>query len=113
MDATPSPGSVDACTVPAAAPPEGMTSNFVHPNETLEMPMIIIGAVTTFLAVLSTVIRVHVNFRKLHAADCKQVCYFTPCEKPFQPLQSSLAKLLTFQPLPLNLQILPSRQPFS
>jgi len=69
MDATPSPGSVDACTVPAAAPPEGMTSNFVHPNETLEMPMIIIGAVTTFLAVLSTVIRVHVNFRKLHAAD--------------------------------------------
>jgi len=63
------------CDIPIYGAPPGMTSNLVDPSTTMKPALTAVVVVTTTLAVVVTSARVYVNFKKLHAADCK--CFTT------------------------------------
>ncbi|GFF49232.1 NADPH-dependent 1-acyldihydroxyacetone phosphate reductase [Aspergillus lentulus] len=62
------PPGTDLCTIPAAQPPPGRTSNFVNPPN-LAAETIAVTTVTLAWATLFTTARLYTNFRKLTWAD--------------------------------------------
>lgn len=60
--------SVDLCTVPAGKSPDGQY-NFKNPK-TLGPTIIAIGVVLCTISVILVIGRIHINKRKLGAADC-------------------------------------------
>lgn len=68
--------SIDLCAYPAAAPPDGGSSNFDNPVS-LAATVLSVEITLTSFAALIVASRIYVNWTQLHLADCK----FTPRSK--------------------------------
>lgn len=70
-------GGIDLCQFPSGAPPDGEQSNFVDPP-TLAAATWGIAISMTVWALLFSMARIYVNFRKLGASDCTSEKLFVP-----------------------------------
>lgn len=62
--------TVDYCIIPAAAPPEGKSSNLSDPGD-LSIETLVVGSALTALSMLFMIGRILTNQKRLAMADCK------------------------------------------